>query len=144
MNKLRTEDQEKDIYINKLRRVSSDFQDEAASLEEDFRIKIKSHESALAKLNFEKNEQNQNNQDTQAELHDSIKHITKSKEELCELNNLNENMLTSIQCLTEQTSVNMKEIEDLEQENRLLKLETNQNVEVPERNKQNQPLIRKY
>ncbi|KAG5870150.1 hypothetical protein JTB14_022227 [Gonioctena quinquepunctata] len=121
MEKLITENQEKDTFIKRLRKLQP-FQDEVVSLEEDLLRKLKNQENEMAKLKSEKNELALRNKYHQVELEEALKKMTKLNEKLDELNKINKEMLTSIETLSEQNLANLKEIEVMKQENCSLEL----------------------
>ncbi|XP_074042629.1 uncharacterized protein isoform X2 [Leptinotarsa decemlineata] len=93
LNRLRRDNQEKDSYIKGLRRASGDFQDEAASLEEDLMKNIKKQKRELTKLNSDEDELALRNEDLQMKLDETLKEMSKPEEELGELNKINKKYL---------------------------------------------------
>lgn len=117
IGRLTIENKEKGVFIQRLERRSTDFEDEVLSTEQNYISKIDEQKVRICKLNKEILEFVQKNSALKDECERVRVELDRVKKEVSECNQLRESMLISIETLTEENHVYVSELKNLRCEN---------------------------
>lgn len=111
LNKVQEDCLEKDAFVERLRKHSQDFQDEAMSVEERYVGEIACHKRRTASLNKEMEELKVRNDEWQIKFGEGEQLILRLERDVAELNAVNGCMIGAIRTLEEENKMYARELE---------------------------------